>query len=372
MAMSIATFKNVVSKLPVNISVLVRGDHGIGKSGIVRQLAESWGLQLIDRRISQMTEGDLIGLPKTAGEVTTWCPPDWYKDACDNPRVLFLDEINRGTNELEQACFQIILDRELNGHKLHPKTRVLSAINTAAIYKVNEMDPALLDRFFVVDLAPTVQEWKDWARSSGIFSLIVDFIGTEEKWLDPTKKNADVSAKDTSRRSWHRLSEALINSGAHENVDSEEFFQICTGFIGMNASLAFHSYAKNHDNRVDPKDVLDSYTAKPALAKKVAKLSQAEVNALLEQVANHVVQTCDTVTAKQGKNLAKFMDGLPDELKISFWTELTKEGTKKVELAKSLHSHLVEKVLAVFGVPMGEKGINVTPKIPASLQPKQS
>jgi hypothetical protein len=370
--MSIATFKNVVSKLPVNISVLVRGDHGIGKSGIVRQLADSWGLQLIDRRISQMTEGDLIGLPKTAGEVTTWCPPDWYKDACDNPRVLFLDEINRGTNELEQACFQIILDRELNGHKLHPKTRVLSTINTAAIYKVNEMDPALLDRFFVVDLAPTVQEWKDWARAVGMFSLIVDFIGTEEKWLDPTKKNADVSAKDTSRRSWHRLSDALVYSGAADNVEGEEFFQICTGFVGLNAALAFHNYAKNHDNRVDPKDVLDNFTPKSKHAKKVAKLSQAELNALLEQVANLVVTTCDTVTDKQGKSLAAFMDVLPDELKISLWTELTKEGTKKVELAKSLHKFLVEKVLGVFGVPLGEKGINVQPRIPASLQPKQS
>ena len=50
----------VTSKLPV----LIRGRHGIGKSQIVFQLGDKLGLPVIDRRASQMTEGDLLGLPK--------------------------------------------------------------------------------------------------------------------------------------------------------------------------------------------------------------------------------------------------------------------------------------------------------------------
>ena len=61
--MNIKTFTNIASSLPADVSVLVRGPHGIGKSHIFRQIADSFGVDLIDRRLSQMTEGDIIGLP---------------------------------------------------------------------------------------------------------------------------------------------------------------------------------------------------------------------------------------------------------------------------------------------------------------------
>jgi MoxR-like ATPase len=65
MAISFQSLQNILpilvtSKLPI----LVRGRHGIGKSQIVFQLGEELGLPVIDRRASQMTEGDLLGLPK--------------------------------------------------------------------------------------------------------------------------------------------------------------------------------------------------------------------------------------------------------------------------------------------------------------------
>ena len=60
--MDIATFVTTAKALPPEISVLVRGPHGIGKSQVVRQVARHFNLQVIDRRLSQMTEGDMVGL----------------------------------------------------------------------------------------------------------------------------------------------------------------------------------------------------------------------------------------------------------------------------------------------------------------------
>src|SRR6266567_850685 len=136
--MSVRTFLKVGRSLPANISVLLRAPHGVGKSQVVRQLGRSIADDLqkagsvkdaelvehIDRRLSQMSEGDVIGLPSTDGNVTRFNPPDWFKRACDKPCILFLDELNRATPEVMQAAFQIVLDRELNGWKLHPLTRV--------------------------------------------------------------------------------------------------------------------------------------------------------------------------------------------------------------------------------------------------------
>ena len=102
--MSIKTFINVAAKLPVETSVLLRGNHGIGKSQVVRQVARGFGLPVIDRRLSQMSEGDMIGLPSTDGEVTRFNPPDWFKTACTKPMCLFLDELNRAppTSEVQE------------------------------------------------------------------------------------------------------------------------------------------------------------------------------------------------------------------------------------------------------------------------------
>ena len=66
--------------------ILLRGRHGIGKSEVVDQPAAILGLPVVERRASQMTEGDLVGLPKTDGNVTRFCPPDWFHQACVEPQ----------------------------------------------------------------------------------------------------------------------------------------------------------------------------------------------------------------------------------------------------------------------------------------------
>ena len=114
--MSVETFKKVAAILPIEQSVLLRAVHGVGKSKIVRQVAfvlrETMGLKeykVVDRRLSQMSEGDMIGLPSTDGNVTRFNPPDWYMEACKTPCCLFLDELNRATPEVMQAAFQVVL-----------------------------------------------------------------------------------------------------------------------------------------------------------------------------------------------------------------------------------------------------------------------
>ena len=103
------TFLNVITPIVnARFPVLVRGRHGIGKSTIVYQLADKMGLPVIERRASQMTEGDLLGLPKQSdNDVTEWCPPKWFKTACTEPVVLFLDEVDRATLEVRQGIFEL-------------------------------------------------------------------------------------------------------------------------------------------------------------------------------------------------------------------------------------------------------------------------
>ena len=95
MAVDFKTFLQTVPYITaIKKPVLLRGRHGIGKSQVVYQLADVLGLPVVERRASQMTEGDLVGLPKTDGNITSFCPPDWFKMACVEPVVLVLVEVD--------------------------------------------------------------------------------------------------------------------------------------------------------------------------------------------------------------------------------------------------------------------------------------
>lgn len=344
--MSIKTFLEVAPRLPRNISVLLRGDHGIGKSQVVRQVSSALdaGLTVVDRRLSQMSEGDMIGLPSTDGEVTRFNPPEWYKRACDEPVTLFLDELNRATAEVMQAAFQIVLDRELNGWKLHPKTAVFAAINSGSSYTVNEVDPALLDRFWVIDLTPTAQDWLAWAKGK-IHSSVVDFIASNEKFLDPPK-NSDPGTVQVSRRSWERLSDALIHSGIADEPNDSLFYPMCLGFVGLEATTAYQSFAKSIDSRFSGQDIIDDYKK---IQPKLKKLnSQDRWNSAVEKAGDYVTEKLTTLTDAQSKNLRNFAADLPAELRISLWTKMTAKGVDKLDLAKAVHKAMSDLILAAF------------------------
>ena len=126
-------FKTFVAVAPhvarVRKPILLRGRHGVGKSCVVYQTAGAMGLPVVERRASQMTEGDLVGLPSVEGNRTSFNPPDWFKQACEEPVCLFLDEVARATLEVRQGIFELTDSRKLNGHNLHPDTLIFAAVN---------------------------------------------------------------------------------------------------------------------------------------------------------------------------------------------------------------------------------------------------
>lgn len=331
--MDIKTFQTVVPVLPANISIMVRGPHGIGKSQIFKQIADGLGLEMIDRRLSQMTEGDLLGLPELVDGVTRFCPPDWYMNACKKPVVLLLDEYNRGTPEVIQTAMQITLDRELNGWKLHPETRVYAAVNASAEYIVNELDPAQADRFWTVDLEPTVEDWIDWAKAADVDGIVIDFIRQNPGQLRHTSQ-IEPGKVYPSQRSWDRLDRSLKAAKmAPSDVAGtvpDGFYPICLGFVGVEGSLSFRDFVKNYDSQISAEDILERWkTFKP----KVVKLNADKQNALMEKL----LDSCQKIkwTVAQTENVADMVKGFPAEMMVSFFNRVL--SSNNVDNVRQLH-----------------------------------
>jgi hypothetical protein len=335
--MDIATFNSIAPRLPAAIAILIQGPTGIGKSHLVHALAADIELPVIDRRLSQMSEGDMVGLPELVDGCTRFCPPDWYARACKEPVVLFMDELNRATPEVIQAAFQIVLDRELNGHKLHPETRVFAAVNVGAEYEVNEMDPALLRRFWSIELEPTHQDFLEWATDK-LSPVVVDFIRQHPEHLRPTAA-VEPGKVAPNPASWERLDTSLKHMGEVEKP-SDVWYPVALGMVGVEAAIALVEFAKNWEQQVSADDILNSWDdVKDA----VAEMEASKVNALIAKVAAHCGE--NEWKLKQAKNVAAFASALPSsEMLVHLWNQIS--GSQKLPNIQKVHKLIGKAVVA--------------------------
>ena len=332
MAVDFKTFVSVVPHVAaVRKPVLVRGRHGVGKSQVIYQLAEVIGLPVVERRASQMTEGDLLGLPSTDGAVTTWNPPEWFKTACETAVALFLDEVDRATPEVRQGIFELTDSRKLAGFTLHPDTLIFAAVNGGEHgeqYQVGEMDPAELDRWTVFDVEPTVEDWLSWAKDGTVHEVVWDFINQNHNHLEH-KDDFEPNKVYPSRRSWDRLSECLTGAGLlEEGADTGTLYNLTNAFVGFEAAVSFRDFVEQYERQVTVEDILDKG--------KIAKTSDFGINehsALVEKMeAVKVFEAALTET--QVQNLADYFLTLPSEVAMKLWTVL---GKGEIENTVALH-----------------------------------
>jgi hypothetical protein len=333
MAIDFKTF-NQVAPLVANVKkpILLRGRHGIGKSCVVYQTAAVLGLPIVERRASQMTEGDLVGLPSTDGNCTSFNPPDWFKEACDNAVLLFLDEVDRATLEVRQGIFELTDSRKLNGHVLHKDTLVFAAVNGGehgAQYQVGEMDPAELDRWTVFDVEPTVEDWLGWANGN-VDGVVWDFINQNRGHLEHVGE-FEPNKIYPSRRSWDRLSECLVGAellGEDAKEKTDTSFHLATAFVGFEAAVALTDFIKTYERQVTVAMILDEG--------QIEKTSNFGINdhaALVEKMEAEDVFK-DALTEAQVANLAAYFVTVPSEIAMKLWTVM---GEGNVDNTVALH-----------------------------------
>ena len=369
--MSVAiTFDNLKSMIPTLLSgdesnlysVLIRGRHGIGKSWVAYQTAAglTWDgtetrpikqgetpLPVVEIRASQMTEGDLLGLPSphqvnVNGEnAASLTPFAWLIKACTEPVVLFLDEVDRATTEVRQGFFQLGDSRQINGWKLHKGTVVFGAVNGgvhAAQYQVADMDPAELDRWVTFDVEPSVEDWLNWGKDE-VQPIIWDFINQNHDHLEH-KGEFEPGLVHPSRRSWHRLSNTLakVNMLDDEKADLGLLFNLSNGFVGFEAAVALRDFVENYERQVTVDDILVH-----GKVDKTSDFGLVDHVALIEKMDASEVFNSKMEESKMS-NLVLYFDTLPAEARMKLFTTLTKANNQvSADNGSNFHRELAKQ-----------------------------
>ena len=186
--------------------VFIWGPPGIGKSALVTQFAEKIGEDCVSLLGSQLAPEDLIGVPHIEGDTCRFCPPVTL--ARKEPYVLFLDELNACSSEVQKSMYSLIHEKRLGDFKLHPNTIIIAAGNRAqdsAIVK--PLSSALINRMIHIELKVSHRDWLAWAMKEGIHPMVYEYISQRptELFSPPPK----IEIQFSTPRSWHMLSDAL-------------------------------------------------------------------------------------------------------------------------------------------------------------------
>jgi hypothetical protein len=244
MTVTPAQLSDVLLNVAVVRPVFLWGAPGIGKSSMVRQFAESLGLDCVSLLGTQLAPEDLIGVPQIADGRSRFCPPEQI--ARDTPYVLFLDELNAASPDVQKAFYSLILDRRIGSYELPAGSVVIGAGNRATDQALaRPMASALVNRLVHVHLRASAADWLTWAANNVIHPWIVEYLAQrpDHLWSAPPKTEEPFS----SPRSWHMLSDVLHSYTSHsagEDLDDETIALLAYGTLTPKHAGAFRAYLK--------------------------------------------------------------------------------------------------------------------------------
>lgn len=258
-----ALLANIASdKKDLAITPLVSGKHGIGKSAMIKSIADELGGVCITIEGGTLKEGEITGLPyqykDEAGNTKFRFLPYYAVERIQNeerriyeqqgtrvhentlagdenryaindlsvseriaairsgeihPVIIFIDEINRTENTVYKELMNILLTRSVNGYQFPWWVLFVGAMNPStqnSVYATNEMDPAQLDRFLKIKVGDNAAEWLKFGRSAGISEDILEFIKDNPKCLSNNSKDLEDEEKPTpSPRGWDMVDTLL-------------------------------------------------------------------------------------------------------------------------------------------------------------------
>lgn len=332
---------------------LIIGESGIGKTALIKRLAQKEGYHCITIDANILKEGEIGGLPtvqeytvevngrevtrrKTVYAIHTKLLEidEILKKEPSKNIILFIDEINRCEHSVQQELMNIILNREINGYLLPDNVKVIAAMNPSSkydtfaesSYQVVDMDPAQEDRFVWIELDADVKEWLRWgmeknnvSEEENIHQRIVEFIASFPEYLHTPYSQESIKA---TPRSWERISNAYrVYLRSEGKVPSKILYNVVKGNVGPSIAQDFCNYLENYTNPlITPEEIFSEEEIKEKLVEKVNKESHSR----LYLAAKNALTYLNNLDGREReiKLFSEFLQLYPVDLKMGIMKEI--------------------------------------------------
>lgn len=248
----------VIQCMKAGLVPMVKSSPGIGKSSLVRDIANQAKLKVIDIRLAQIESIDLNGFPDLSGKYATYKPFDTFPTE-DTPIpdgyvgwIIFFDELNSADRDLLGSAYKIILDRMVGQEKLHPNAFCVAAGNLSTDNAVvTELPTAMQSRLVHLNLNADLEEWINHAIEADYDHRIISFLEFRPDFLmkfDPNHNDETFC----SPRTWEFASRLC-----KDIKDLSERLPVIAGAVTEGVAREFIAFSKLTDH-VNIKDVLAS------------------------------------------------------------------------------------------------------------------
>ena len=342
----IDTLKSVDLVLSTNEVPLVVGESGIGKTALTKKLAKenNWSLVVIDGNL--LKEGEIGGLPtiesytttnsngeKIEKKITVYAVHNKLREideeiAKGKSVLLFIDEINRCEHTVQQELMNLILNREINGYKLHDDVKILAAMKPSRKYgsdfdyQVVDMDAAQENRFVWLNMEPDYNQWLNWAMDAGIEQKVIEFISTFPEYLHRINED-DVRA---TPRSYERVSKSYkVYKEQKDSIPRSVFLNVIKGNVGKVIAEEFISFVESDCSPlISYEDVFSCETLSSSVIEKV----KSESHTRLYLSAMNMLKTLelnfenDDISENNINRFIEFLKSYPVDLMVGIMKDI--------------------------------------------------
>lgn len=222
--------------------VLLVGAPGVGKSDIIDLAAHEAGANMIVKHPSIEDPTDAKGLPsvyvKDDGETGAKFLP--YDDlvrliSADSLTVCHLEDFGQAQPATQSSYMQLLLRRQINGHKLSPHVVFIASTNdTKDMAGVGGLLEPIKSRFHtILKMEVGLDDWCEWALDHDMPAELIAFIRFRQELLHKFTATRELT-NSPCPRNWHSVGKWL-NTG----LKNLEVFQGC---VGEGAAAEFYAF----------------------------------------------------------------------------------------------------------------------------------
>lgn len=223
-------------------AIMLRGAPGVGKSTIVRSVANKLGIGFIDVRLAQMERVDFAGLPSVKDGVTEWNVPAFWPRDPKSKGIILLDEITSAPSDCQVAAYSVVLDRRIpNSNYVLPNGWLIVAAGNRTCDRavVKTMSSALANRFVHFEVEANSEDWVKWAVLNEINPAVIGFINYRPALLFKME-GQNLEQGWPSPRSWERVSNCINMF----NGSTDLLRKVVYGLIGNGVGVEFMEFFK--------------------------------------------------------------------------------------------------------------------------------